>query len=233
MPIELTALTVDAQDPARLADFWSGVLGRTPVEDGDGVLLPGSPGQLGLRFSPSPVPKVGRNRMHLHLTSTSLDDQQQTVADALRLGAGHLDVGQRPEEGHVVLADPEGNELCVIEPDTSFLAGCGFLGELNGVGSRQVGLFWASALGWSVVWDQDEETAVQAPRGGTKLSWDGPPVPPKRGRNRQRLDLRLVDGDLLVEVDRMVALGAARLGDLGDGGIELADPDGNEFRLRR
>jgi DNA replication protein DnaC len=52
--------------------------------------------------------KLRRDYLHLHLTSTSLADQQHTVAKALELGASHLDVGQRPEEGHVVLAGPEG-----------------------------------------------------------------------------------------------------------------------------
>ncbi len=58
---------------------------------------------------------MGPNRVHLHLTSASHGDQHRTVATALRLGASHLDVGQLPEEEHVVLADPEGNEFCVIE----------------------------------------------------------------------------------------------------------------------
>lgn len=57
------------------------------------------------------------------------------------LGARHLDVGQRPEEGHVVLADPAGNDFCVIEPGNSFLGDCGFLGELACDGSRDVGVF--------------------------------------------------------------------------------------------
>jgi hypothetical protein len=47
----------------------------------------------------------------------------------------------------VVLADPEGNEFCVIEPGDSFLAGCGFLGELACDGSQAVGHFWSQALG--------------------------------------------------------------------------------------
>jgi hypothetical protein len=50
------------------------------------------------------------------LTSASLADQQRTVARALDLGAGHVDVGQRPEEGHVMLADPDGNEFGVPTP---------------------------------------------------------------------------------------------------------------------
>ena len=55
--------------------------------------------------------------MHLELTSPSLEGQEQTVATALGLGARHIDVGQLPEEGHVVLADPEGNEFCVFSPE--------------------------------------------------------------------------------------------------------------------
>ena len=99
--------------------------------------------------------------MHFDLTSTSLEDQQETVARALGLGARHIDVGQLPEEEHVVLADPEGNEFCVIEPGNNFLADCGFIGALSSDGSREVGCFWSGALGWPLVWDQDEETAIR------------------------------------------------------------------------
>jgi hypothetical protein len=110
MPSRLLGVTFDAHDPSRLAQFWAGVLSRKVVEDAGGALLLGDDVQLGLRFAPSRAKKVGPNRMHLHLTSTSPADQQQTVATALRLGARHLDIGQRPEEGHVILADPEDNE---------------------------------------------------------------------------------------------------------------------------
>lgn len=233
MPSRLLALTFDAHHPARLGGFWAGVLGRVVVDDlRGGALLPGSDTQVGLRFAPSAAEKVGPNRVHLHLTSSSPAGQQDTVAAALDLGAGHLDIGQLPEEGHVVLADPEGNEFCVIEPGNSFLAGCGFLGELACDGTRQVGLFWAEVLGWPLVWDKDQETAVQSPHGGTKVAWGGPPVAPKAGRNRQRFDLTLARGDLAAEVDRLVALGATRLASTGDGAVDLADPDGNEFCLR-
>ena len=231
MPCRLLALTLDARDPDRLAGFWAGVLGRVLVDGPRGPLLPGSDTQVGLRFTPGGAGEVGLNRVHLHLTSSSPAGQQDTVAAALELGAHHLDVGQLPEEGHVVLADPEGNEFCVIESGNSFLAGCGFLGEVACEGTRQVGLFWAEALGWPLVWDQDGETAVQSPHGGTKVAWGGPPLAPKHGRNRQRLDLTPVGGDLAAEVERLVALGAERLGHAGDGTVELADPDGNEFCL--
>ena len=227
----LLALTIDAHDPARLASFWAGVLGRVVVGDLRGALVPGSDTQVGLRFMLSGAERVGLNRVHLHLTSSSSTSQQDIVAAALELGAAHIDVGQLPEDGHVVLADPEGNEFCVIEPGNSFLAGCGFLGELACDGTRQVGLFWAEALDWPLVWDEDQETAVQSPHGGTKVAWGGPPVGPKHGRNRQRFDLALADGDLAAEIDRLVALGATRLGSAADGAIELVDPDGNEFCL--
>jgi hypothetical protein len=78
------------------------------------------------------------------------------------------------------------------------------------------------------VWDRDEETAVQSPHGGTKVSWGGPPLAPKNGRNRQRLDFAAPD--LAVEVQRLVALGATHLGGRA-GVVELADLDGNEFSV--
>jgi catechol 2,3-dioxygenase-like lactoylglutathione lyase family enzyme len=232
MASRLLAVTFDAHDAARVARFWAGVLGREVVEDAGGVLLPGEDTQLGLRFVASSSEKVGRNRIHLHLTSASPADQQHTVAAALELGASHLDVGQLPEEEHVVLADPEGNEFCVIESGNSYLAGCGFLGELACDGTREVGLFWSAALGWPLVWDQDEETAIQSPLGGTKVAWGGPPVAPKMGRNRQRFELAPADGAQPAEVERLVSLGATRLEAGADGAVVLADPDGNEFSVR-
>jgi catechol 2,3-dioxygenase-like lactoylglutathione lyase family enzyme len=229
----LLAVTFDARDPARLARFWAGVLGRKVVKDAAAALLPGDDTQLGLRFVPGGAEKVGPNRMHLHLTSASHVDQRHMVATALELGADHLDVGQRPEEGHVVLADPEGNEFCVIEPGNAYLAGCGLLGELACDGTREVGLFWSEALGWPLVWDQHQETAIQSPHGGTKVGWGGPPVTPRKGRDRQRFDLAPAGGDHRAEVDRLVSLGATRLhADGEDGAVVLADPDGNEFRVR-
>ena len=233
MPSRLLAVNFDAHDPTRLAGFWARVLGREVIDDSHGALLPGSATQVGLRFVPGRAERAGPNRAHLHLTSTSPAGQQEMVAALLELGADHLDVGQLPEEGHVVLADPEGNECCVIPPDSSFLAGCGLLGELACDGTRQVGLFWSEALGWPLVWDEGQETAVQSPHGGTKIAWGGPPVAPKHGRNRQRFDLAVADGDLAAEVNRLVALGATQLDSAGDGDVELADPDGNEFCLSR
>jgi hypothetical protein len=225
-------VTFDARDPDRLAVFWAELLGREAVADGEAVLVPGDERQLGLRFAPSLTEKHGPNRMHLHLTSSTQADQQRQVTTALELGAAHLDVGQRPDEDHVVLADPEGNEFCVIEPGNAFLAGCGQLGELACDGTREVGLFWSAALGWPLVWDQDEETAIQSPAGGTKIAWGGPPVTPAKGHNRQRFDLTAARSSDGADIDRLMSLGASRLGVDSDGAAILSDPDGNTFRVR-
>jgi len=230
MTSRLTAVAFEAHDPARVGAFWAEMLGRSAVDDGRGVLVAGTATQVGLRFVPNRTPKVDQNPLHLHLASTSAADQRAVVERALRLGASHLDVGQRPEEGHVVLADPEGNELCVIEPGTSFLAGTGFLGEVTCEGSCAVGLFWARALGWPLVWDQDQETAVQSPAGGTKVSWGGEPPAARHPGGRQRFELEVSDGGLADEAARLVGLGATRV--TSDDLVELADPDGNRFTVR-
>jgi predicted enzyme related to lactoylglutathione lyase len=234
MTCQLLALCVDAYDPTRLARFWGGVLGwEMAGHPEDGVaLLPGDDIGFRIRFLPTEQQKAGLNQMHFHLTSTSLEDQQQTVARSLGLGARHLDVGQRPEEGHVVLADPEGNEFCVIEPGNNWLAGCGFFAELACEGSQEAGYFWSEALGWPLVWDQHQETAIRAPHGGPKISWGGPPLMPKTGKYRLHFDLAPpVHGDQQAEADRLVSLGATRV-DIGQGEVSwvvMADPDGHEF----
>jgi hypothetical protein len=222
----MLTVTFDAHDPALVGRFWGGLLGREVVDEGGDAALPGEDGQVGLRFAASRTPKTGLNVLHLHVTSDGADDQQQTVAKARTLGASHLDVGQLPEEDHVVLADPEGNEFCVIEPGNRFLAGCGLLGEVACDGPREVGVFWGEALGWPLVWDQDDETAIQSPQGGTKVAWGGGTPWPAPTRHRQRFDLTVV-GDRPAEIDRLIALGATTQGP----GL-LADPGGNVFAVR-
>src|SRR5688500_258789 len=112
MASRLVAVSFDALDPAPVATFWGSILGRQVVPEADGALLPGDETQAGLRFVSSTAEKVAPDRIHLHLTSARPDDQQRTVDKALELGASHLDVGQLPDEGHVVLADPSGDAFC-------------------------------------------------------------------------------------------------------------------------
>lgn len=239
MTCQLFALSFYASQPLRLARFWSGVLGWELADDPqDGVaLLPSDDTGFRIRFLPTEEPKTVQNRMHFDLTSTSPEDQRQTVTRALGLGGRHIDIGQSPDDDHVVLADPEGNEFCVIGPDNKFLADCGFVGALACDGSQEVGYFWSEALGWPLVWDQDQETAIRSPHGGPKITWGGPPVAPKPGRNRLYFDLAPpAHGDRQAEIDRLLSLGATRIdtgqGDTGQGDtgqVVLADPDGNEF----
>ena len=231
MALRLDAVTFEVADADAVAAFWAGLLDRQILAEPGGVVVPGNEVQVGLRFATSHSEQVGPQRLHVHLTSSSPEHQQRTVETALRLGGRHIDVGQRPDDPHVVLADPGGNEFCVIEPGNKYLAGTGYLGEITCAGTRAVGLFWRDALGWPLVWDKDEQTAVQSPLGGTKISWDSwgePPEEPGTGRNRQRFDL--VTADPAGEAERLVALGATRLSDLPDG-IELADPDGTVVTL--
>jgi predicted enzyme related to lactoylglutathione lyase len=237
MTSRLDALCFDANDPLRQARFWAEAL-RWEIDDDthDEIgLVPTDDTRFPILFEPVAEEKTGTNRLHLDLTTTSIDDQQESVRTLVELGARHIDIGQRPEEGHVVLADPEGNELCVLGPDNSFLAGCGRLGSITCDGSRAVGYFWSEALGWPLVWDQDEETAIRAPDGiGPLITWGGPPVAPKMDKNRLHLDIAPPEnGDQRAEADRLVALGATRI-DIGQGDVDwvvMADPDGNEFCL--
>jgi len=225
MTARLVTLVFDAHDPRALARFWAGVLQWDAADDS--VTIVPRDGQFSIRFAPTDEPKRGPNQMHFDLTSATYDLQQATVARVLELGGQHLDIGQLPEEEHVVMADPEGNEFCVIEAGNNFLADTGVIGALSSDGLQDVGYFWSAALDWPLVWDQDTETAIQSRQGGTKISWGGEPVAPKLGRNRLRLELESVDGDRQAEVDRLVTLGATQV----DDGSMLADPGGNEFAV--
>jgi len=99
MAVRLHALIVRTPDPGRLAAFWDGLLGASHVP-------------FLLAYEESVEPKTGLNQIHVHLTSNSAA-QDATVTDPLALGAIHLDVGQLPDEDHVVLADPDGNEFWI------------------------------------------------------------------------------------------------------------------------
>lgn len=223
--VTLHAITYDAHDPVALAGFWSAVLGWESAGDEPTELVPSDPARFRLRFLPGREAKWGGNQAHFDLTSASREAMDATVARALAAGARHIDVGQTPEEGHVVLADPEDNEFCVLPPGNRFLEGCGLVGGVSCDGSRACGEFWAAALGWPLVWDQDEETAIQHPDGGSKIAWGGPPHDPKHGVNPVRFELRPL-GEYDAVLARLLMLGARR-----DDGW-LVDPDGHEFTLR-
>ena len=239
MTSRLVSLCLDANDPSLLARFWAAAL-RWDIsgdDDGEVSLVPTDGTPFDVLFEKVPEQKAGKNRIHLDLTTTSLADQAQSVEELLALGGRHVDIGQSPDEDHVVLADPEGNELCILAPGNNFLAGAPRLGAVNADGMRSTGVFWSEVLGWPLVWDQQEETAIRAPDlTGPLITWSGPPLIPKLGKNRLHLDIAPLEvGGQQAEVDRLVGLGA-RCVDIGQGDVRwqvMADPDDNEFCVLR
>jgi predicted enzyme related to lactoylglutathione lyase len=230
----LISLCFDANDLLRQARFWAEALRWNVDATADEVgLVPTDGTSFGILFEPVAGRKSGQNRLHLDLTTTSIDDQNETVERLIGLGARHIDIGQGPDDRHVVLADPEGNEFCIIEPENTFLASCPRLGAVNCDGTRAVGYFWSAALGWPLVWDQHEETAIRAPDlAGPMITWSGPPLMPKLGKDRLHLDIAPPLGvDQSSEVERLESLGATHI-DIGQGDVSwvvMADPDGNAF----
>lgn len=184
MTIALQSVTFRSPNPEGAAGFWGAVLNRHPQRDGDGILLAGASGQVGLRFAAGAPHGEEKNRLHLHLSEDERD-QNESIAACVALGGRLLGNGHVPENSYAVMADVVGDEFCVIEDGNAYLAGCGPLGEVTCEGTRSVGLFWSRALGWPLVWDEGEETAIQSPAGGTKIAWSGDPVNPKTDRHRQ------------------------------------------------
>jgi predicted enzyme related to lactoylglutathione lyase len=120
MASKLYHVSVDAEDPPRLARFWAEVLGyRVLFEDNEETVIGAAPDIYpGLCFLavPTPAPKTGKNRLHIDLAP---DDHEAEVARILALGATRVDIGQGPDVSWSVLADPEGNEFCVLQPKKS------------------------------------------------------------------------------------------------------------------
>jgi Glyoxalase-like domain len=121
---KFTELAIDCADPSGLARFWCSVLGYEVRDEGDGIVTIASPLVPEGRNRPGPVPpvltfarvperKTIKNRLHLDVNPTDRE-QDEEVRRLLDLGARHADVGQTGDESWVVLADPEGNEFCVL-----------------------------------------------------------------------------------------------------------------------
>jgi hypothetical protein len=112
MALEWEQLVVDARDPVRLGHWWREALGWVVVNDdpGEWEIRPAQDRLPGLLFVLVPEGKSVKNRLHLDFRP---DDQDVEVERLLALGAVPVDVGQG-EQTWVVLADPEGNEFCVL-----------------------------------------------------------------------------------------------------------------------
>ncbi|WP_327281720.1 MULTISPECIES: VOC family protein [unclassified Streptomyces] len=115
MPLEWEQAVVDARDPAALGRWWARALGWVVVNDSpDEFEIRPAPDRLpGLIFEPVTAPKPERSKNRLHLDFRPVD-QAAEVERLLELGARHADVGQGEDVTWVVLADPEGNEFCIL-----------------------------------------------------------------------------------------------------------------------
>jgi catechol 2,3-dioxygenase-like lactoylglutathione lyase family enzyme len=119
MACRFSELVVDSRDPEALSRFWSEVLGyRELSRDEDGAIEIGPEAGFGgpaptLVFAPVADPTPGKRRLHIDLSPTDRD-QDAELQRLLDLGAVPADVGQTGEENWHVLADPEGNEFCLL-----------------------------------------------------------------------------------------------------------------------
>lgn len=248
MPTRLVNLVVDAAEPSVLAAFWSAALGwPTTVEKPDAVVIapprddPTQKGQIPLEFVPVSEPKTAKNRIHLDLASRSADHQAALVARLEELGARQIDVGQPDDVSWVVMADPEGNELCVVshagsvgkDPASAF-------GSLSPVAAvvfdcadpEAIADFWSTATGWPILGRDDQGVWLR------DVTSSGPYLDmhrvtePKMAKLRVHLDVAPFASDKHdAEVERLRSLGARPI-DIGQGAVGwevLADPEGNEF----
>jgi catechol 2,3-dioxygenase-like lactoylglutathione lyase family enzyme len=239
MGTRLVHIVVDANDPGRLARFWAAALGwevadETPEEVDvwpAGFSYP-DPVALPLVFVPVPEPKTTQNRVHLDLATTSPEHQQAEVRRLLALGATHADIGQG-DVPWTVLADPEGNEFCVLEPRPVYagtgpvaavVAGCADPAALAG--------FWELAAGFTRIHSADGFESLRSPaQVGPFLELLHVPGA-KTVKNRVHLDVRPQAGEDQAEAVAALRAAGAKPADVGQGDVAwtvLTDPEGSEF----
>ncbi|MFD8008802.1 VOC family protein [Streptomyces sp. NPDC058955] len=241
MATRLVQINMKAQDDAALGRFWAEALGWGVDSEGPGVtnLEP-----VGFRYPDAtavcidivshPEPKTVKNRVHLDLTTTSDAHQAELVARLKDLGATLADVGQG-DVPWTVMADPEGNEFCVLEPRPVY-RGTGPIAAVvvDCADPREMARFWGAATDWTVHEVTDEVASLRSARGvGPYLEFIRTPDA-KSVWNRVHLDVRPYPGDdPAAEEARLRALGATDP-DFDGASVPwtvLADPEGNEFCL--
>ncbi|WP_026123502.1 VOC family protein [Nocardiopsis chromatogenes] len=239
MALRFVQVNINASDPSRLGRFWADALGWEVTNDTSyevnlepaGFTYP-EPSALVVDLVPVDDPKVGKNRVHLDLASHSAEHYAQTVRRLEGLGATRTDIGQG-EQSWTVLADPEGNEFCVLEPRESY-QGTGPIAAVavDCADPAAQARFWSRATDWEVH-DVDEDGARLRSAAGTGPYVEFIPTPDaKTVKNRVHFDLRPYPGDdQAAEADRLRALGATDVdvGQRDEPWIVLADPEGNEF----
>ena len=230
MALHVDSLAIDARDPEAMARWWQQVLGGEVVrEQGTVPRLVGVAGSPPIDFLLVDEPPVGKNRLHLDLRGR---DQAAEVARLRALGATPADVGQGPDATWVVLADPEGNVLCVLSSneraETVAVANL----AVDARDPEALARWWQQVLGGRVDDDEDDEEVVclDGAAGAPHLDFVRV-ADPKVGKNRLHLDLR--PDDQAAEVARLEALGATRVEErsnaFGQTWVVMRDPEGNGF----
>jgi catechol 2,3-dioxygenase-like lactoylglutathione lyase family enzyme len=249
MPARPVHVVMAAADPAALARFWSAALGWPVVaaEPDEVVVAPpeGDPaqrGQLPLILVAGPEAKTTKNRVHLDLASTSVEHQAGLVERLEELGARRLDIGQGAVSW-VVLADPEGNELCVVshlgsvgkDPASAF-AGIGPVAAVvfDCADPEGIAPFWAAATGWPALGRDDQGVWLRdGTAGGPYLDLHRVSEP-KQVALRAHLGVAPAAGaGPAAEIERLRALGA-RVSDSARAVVRrvvLTDPEGNELSV--
>jgi predicted enzyme related to lactoylglutathione lyase len=242
VPTRLVHLVIDAVQPARLARFWAAALAWEVAVDEPGLAAAEprgysypDPVALPLAFVQVTEAKTGKNRVHLDLATESAEQQAAEVDRLLGLGAVHADIGQgiRGQVPWVVLADPEGNEFCVLDPrpvyrDTgpvaAVVADCRDPAAVAG--------FWRLATGWVPGNSVDRGVSLRSPTGVGPYLELLPSADTKTVKNRVHLDVAPFEGDDQAAAVAELREAGARPADVGQGDVSwtvLADPEGSEF----
>ncbi|WP_035839948.1 VOC family protein [Kitasatospora azatica] len=240
MALRPVHVNIKALDHSVVGRFWAAALGWSAYSAGVTTYVgpvggPVWPDPVGVGIDVIPVPQAKtstKNRVHLDLATTSAAHQAELVARLQALGATPADVGQG-EVPWTVLADPEGNELCVLEPresyrDTGPIAAV----VVDCTDPRAMARFWGKAIDWTLHEVTDDHAALRSPKGvGPYLEFLRTPDV-KTVPDRVHLDLLPYPGDdQAAEAARLRALGATDL-DLGQGDVPwtcLTDPEGHEL----
>ena len=123
MPVRLHHVVIDAHDLPGLARFWTQALGWKILSERENEIVIGTDENalVGICFMPVTDPKTVKNRVHVDLT-TGAADRDREIGRLLGLGARRVDIGQTGAESWTVLADPEGNEFCVVRPKVTLIS---------------------------------------------------------------------------------------------------------------
>ena len=116
MPLSLHHIIIDAHDLAGLSRFWAEVLGWKILSEREREVVIGTEASapIGICFMPVTDTKVVKNRLHLDLAPGSQAERDAEIERVIALGARLVDIGQTGSESWTVLADPEGNEFCIL-----------------------------------------------------------------------------------------------------------------------